>query len=103
MYKVGAAFKPLIHQAINAAGAVGQSYGIPTAPMTSFAHQYVDHPEDTQRTIRAMGGNGIHKPRLIMRSDSSNIINSENANFYPPPLPTFKQRQLGQSGGSFKI
>ena len=100
VYKIGSAFKPLVHQAINAAGTLGQAYGIPTAPMSAFAHQYVDHPEDTQRAVRAIVGNGINKPKLLIRSNSSNIIDSENANFYPCPMPTFKQRQ---HGGSFKI
>jgi hypothetical protein len=102
VYKVGSAFKPLVHQAINAVGAAGQAYGIPTGAATAFANRYIDHPDETQAAVRAMVGNGIHKPRLIMRSDSSNIINSENANFYPPNMPTFKQRQMGMSGGSFK-
>jgi hypothetical protein len=102
VYSIGSAFKPLVHQAINAVGAAGQAYGIPTGAATAFANRYIDHPDETQAAVRAMVGNGIHKPRLIMRSDSSNIINSENANFYPPPLPTFKQRQMGQSGGSFR-
>ena len=102
VYKAADVFKPLVHKAIDAVGTAGQAYGIPTAPITAYAHQYLDHPEEEQARIRTMTGQGIHKPRLIVRSNSSNIIDHENANFYPPPLPTFKERQMGLSGGSLR-
>ena len=102
VYKAADAFKPLVHAGIDAAGTLGQAYGIPTAPLTAIAHTYIDHPDEVQAGVRAMTGQGIHKPKLIMRTNSSNIIDSENSNFYPPPMPTFKERQMGLPANSIK-
>ena len=104
-YKIGDALKPFVHKAIDAGTVAASAYGIPIAPVSYLAHQYIDHPDEGQAIVRNMVGGGISKPKLLVRDDGRNIIDSNNGNFYPIQMPTFKQRQHGGSfrGGSFKI
>jgi hypothetical protein len=99
VYKTAGAFKPLVHQAIDAVATTASAYGIPIAPVSNFAHNYIDHPDQAQAQVRNMVGNGV-RPKTHVRDDSRSVIDYQNANFYPIAPPTFKQRQRG---GSFKI
>ena len=50
--KVGNALKPLAHEAITAVGRAGSAYGLPTAKVEQFAHDYINDPTKQQALIR---------------------------------------------------